>query len=248
METLVCEIDKNVATAFPDLIVGGFLVSNLTEAARRIDTGPLMEKAQQELLSQGITVANLVDDPRIAGWRAAFKQMGLKPSTYKGSAEQLGRRLLKGEQIKTPLPAVNLYCAVSAHYLAPIGAYDLARLPEQHVVVRFARPDIDVFAPLGGRSEDMPISPEIVVYGCDREIICWAFNHRDSKNTCLTENTETAAFFSEGVSSEHKGPLIASLETIRGLLAKNGAIVGQLCVLSSETTQATLHLPAVTLR
>ncbi len=227
MRTLTFEIEKHVIDAFPYILIGGFLVENLDQAAQQLDgNGIYLESARQSLIRQGLEIQTLVNDPRIGGWRNAFKGMSLKPSTYKSSAEQLVRRLLKNEGISTPLRIVNLYCAVSAEFVAPMGAYDLDRLPEQRISLRLAKPEVDSFNPLGGRKEDMPLSTQVVVYASGAEVICWAFNHRDSKTSCLEPQTKSAVFFGEGICVEHHEPLRNGLTELRGILKTHGAIVG----------------------
>lgn len=233
MRSLTIEIQHEVVEKFPDVAVGGFLVEDLDLAAAQIE-GEHSKAAREALVQEGLNIQNLADDLRIAGWRSAFREMGLKPSTYKGSAEQLARRVCKGEAVTTPLRVVNLYCALSAKHVAPMGAYDLDRLPEPRVVLRFARPQVDSFTPLAGRREDMPLLPTVAVYASGAEIICWGFNYRDSKNTCLTQGTRFAVFFSEGVCGDHLGPLVNALSELRDVLRAKGARAGETCLLSRK--------------
>ena len=155
---------------------------------------------------------------RIAGWRDAFRKQGLKPATYRSSPEALARRLLRGQSLTTPLPVVNTYNAVSIRFLAPIGGYDVDRLPGHDIDLRFARPSQDIFTPLGGRREDMPLLDEVVVYAAGDEITCWAFNHRDSARTCLREETQKVLFLSEAVTIEQKDVSLLALQELRRLL------------------------------
>lgn len=200
------------------------------------------ESARSQLLEQGLTIENLTSDPRVAAWRDAFRRSGLKPSTYRSSPEQLARRLLRGENISTPLPIVNAYCAVSAANLASLGGYDLNRLPTMEVTLRYARPEQDSFQPLGGRVENMPLIPTVAVYACGTDIICWSFNHRDSLRTCLEPHTQRALFLCEAVDQAQYHSVANALEELRRTLSAAGARVGGLASADncSQRTELTL--------
>jgi DNA/RNA-binding domain of Phe-tRNA-synthetase-like protein len=238
--TLALEVEQGVVKKFPEVAVGGFLVGGLK--ALNACPADLMQRARAGLIDLGLCVQNLSDEPRVAAWRDAFRRMGLKPSAYKSSPEQLARRLLKGDVISTPLPVVDTYCAISAGHLAAMGGYDLARLPVPKVVVRFAEPASDRFVPLSGRAEDMPLSPDVVVYACGAEVICYGFNYRDSRKTCLGRETDFAAFFSEGVAAAHVDPVSRALAELRRLLSDAGASVGPVRFASKESPGAVLSL------
>lgn len=233
-------IDHSLLARFPDLLVGGFLVDELRVAAGSVDPAPLTLAANAALAARAITVDNLVQDPRIAKWRQAIRECGVSASQYRSSPEQLARRLLRGDAIKTPVPMVSAYCMISAKHLAPLGGYDVDRLPMREVVLREARPDSDRFDPLGARPEDMPLTPRVVVYGCGDDIMCWGFNHRDSAVTCLQSDTKTAVFIGEGAYTEQHAALRRALDELRELLLAQGARAG-------DVRLATRERPAVSI-
>lgn len=220
MTEIRIEIDPAVLERFPECRAGGFLARGLRTAAERL-------KLEEPAMVEGVTLDNLTEEPRIREWRRAYQQIGVKPSTYRGSAEQLARRLLKGSWISTPLPLVNLYSAVSVKHLTPMGAYDVERLPEPSVVLRFPR-EGDVFHPLGGRPEDMPLRPNVVVYASGSEITCWAFNHRDSVNTALNADTDFGFFMAEAVSPVQFESLDAVFSELARDLRQAGAVTGEI--------------------
>lgn len=232
MTEIRIEIDPAVLERFPGCRVGGFLARGLRAAVEG-----LKPRAVQAL---GVSLEDLSEEPRIREWRKAYQQIGLKPSTYKSSAEQLARRLLKGSWISTPLPLVNLYSAVSVKHLTPMGAYDVERLPDPSVVLRFPR-EGDVFHPLGGRPEDMPLRPAVAVYASGFEVTCWAFNHRDSVKTCLRADTDLGLFMAETVAPIQYESLDAAFSELARDLREAGADVG-------ETAYVNLSEPAASVR
>ena len=182
-----------------------------------------------------MSVERLADEGVIADWRSAVAACGLKPSTYKSSPEQLARRLFKSGPLRTPLPLVDLYCDVSAQWLAPLGAYDVASLPSGAVELRLARPDADVFHPLGAKDGEMPLTPAIAVYADGSTVICWAYNCRDSRDTCLQDDTDVGLFVGEAVTVRQHEPLRAALSDLSARLVAAGAAVGPVTFASAAS-------------
>ena len=212
----------DIAGRHPDILVGGFLASGLRAAS----VPPLPDDTEQALVNQDVTLALLADHPLVKAWREAIAACGLKPSTYKSSPEQLARRTLKSGPVRTGLPLVDLYCEVATRHLAPLGGYDVDRLPPpaEPVELRLARPGSDRFDPLGGG--DMPITEKVAVYAAGSTVLCWAYNCRDSRETCLTADTDTGLFLGEAVTGRQQEALRAALEDLHGRLSGAGARVG----------------------
>ena len=102
----------------------------------------------------------------IAEWRLAMKRMGVNAAKTRSSIEQLAKRALAGTFITTPIPAVNLYCAISTIARAPMGGYRLASLTG-NVRVRLAT-EGEVFLGIGEKRA-APVPPGVVVYADDEK-------------------------------------------------------------------------------
>ena len=185
-------------------------------------------------------VETVAADPLIADWRAAIAASGLKPSTYKSSPEQLTRRVLKSGPLRTSLVLVDAYCDVATRHLAPLGAYDLSRLPYPEVSLRLARPQTDVFHPLGGRDNEMPLTPNVVVYASGDMVICWAFNCRDSRDTCLAPGTDAGLILGEAVTARQHEPLRSAFADLASRLEEAGASVGPVAFADAATPMVTI--------
>ena len=125
--------------------------------------------------------------------------------------------------MQTDLPLVELYSEVATRHLAPQGGYDVDRLPPDDIELRFARPD-DQFAPIGGG--EMPLTDKVAVYASGSTVLCWAYNCRDSRETCLTEDTDTGLFLGEAVTARQHAALRAALDDLAERLSGVGAQVG----------------------
>ncbi|WP_428262648.1 phenylalanine--tRNA ligase beta subunit-related protein [Haliangium sp.] len=224
---LTLRLEEDLFGEYPDLVVVGFYASNVRDLA--IDDDGALAAAAEALHAAGVSAENLIQDRRIADWRDAYRSQGLRASTYRSSPEALARRALRGRLPRTPVPLVNLYNAASLRHLAPIGGYDVARLPTRALRLRRVDPDADTFAPLGG-GEPPPAQERVCVYAAEREILCWAFNHRDSAVSCLVEGTDQALFVGEGVTALQRPSVQDALTWLRAELAAAGAVVGALAV------------------
>jgi DNA/RNA-binding domain of Phe-tRNA-synthetase-like protein len=221
------EVAEDVARAFPQVFVSAFRARGLGRVRLDADElGELWSGARAALAPLAGT--DVAAHPLLAPWRAAAQASGVKAARHRSSAEQLVRRTLKDGGIAGLAPLVSAYCAVSARALAPLGASDIARLPGAELALRFARPDEDRFAPLGGDPADMPLGTRVVVYACGPEVVCWNFNTRDSARTALLPETDDAAFFGEAVAAAQIPAVRGALSDLRALLARHGAECGPL--------------------
>ncbi|MGH9224626.1 MAG: phenylalanine--tRNA ligase beta subunit-related protein [Acidimicrobiales bacterium] len=228
------------------MLVGGFVASGLLGAATGLVDRPPPVDALQELVARDVSVDTLVSVGEISDWRAAIAACGLKPSTYKSSPEQLARRLFKSGPLHTPLPLVDVYCDVATRWLAPLGAYDVTSLPSGAIELRLARPDGDVFHPLGAKDGEMPLTPQVAVYADGPTVICWAYNCRDSRGTCLQPGTDVGLFIGEAVTERQQQPLREALSDLAGRLSGAGASVGPAAFASagSESGSAAVEVAA----
>ena len=223
MPSFSVSIAGDIAERHPDILVGGLLASNLRATAAAVAGQPFPDDTEQALVNQDVTLELVADHPLIKDWRAAIAACGLKPSTFKSSPEQLARRTLKSGPVRTGLALVDLYCEVATRHLAPLGGYDTSRLPGPDIELRLARPD-DTFSPLGGG--EMLLDQYVAVYAAGSTVICWAYNCRDSRDTCLTEDTDTGLFLGEADTARQHGALRIALADLAGRLAAAGASVG----------------------
>jgi len=225
------------------VLVGGFVASGLGVAATALADRPAPTDALQELTARGLSVETLASVGEIADWRAAIQACGLKPSTYKSSPEQLARRLFKSGPLHTPLVLVDVYCDVAVRWLAPLGAYDVGLLPSGSVELRLARPDADEFHPLGAKDGEMPLTPRVAVYADGSTVICWAYNCRDSRDTCLQAGTDVGLFIGEAVSERQQAPLRSALADLSSRLSGAGAAVGPAAFASAATPSVEVLAP-----
>lgn len=119
-----------------------------------------------------------------------------------------------------------MYNALSVKHEVPMGAYDINKLAETPISLRFGR-NGDVFNPLGGKPEDYAINDKVPVYAIGSKIICWCFNHRDSKDTCVDETSGTVLFVCESIDGSQYGNQDKAVEELRRILNRGGVEISE---------------------
>ncbi|QMU59839.1 MAG: hypothetical protein GKR98_17655 [Boseongicola sp.] len=228
-DALEFAIDTRVVEAFPEVQVLAIRAriedqSALITGLQSI--GPRIEASVSELAA----IEPLSSLPNIARWRMAYGQLGVKPSKFLSSIEALLKRAKKGQMADIGIPVVDLYNAVSVLHRVPMGAYDADRLSPVPLIMRLANPEEDAFTPLGGRSDDFPLNPKLVVYAQNDEVLCWGFNTRDSAKSAVTEASRDVLFFSETSVSDGRDDAVQALEHLSEIIAAHGGQVSKVAI------------------
>lgn len=223
MSTLEFRCDPALFSTYPDLAVYAVRVGNMREALSRGDAAAVLAQA---IADCSVDPEKVPEDPFVAGWREAYGKMGVKPSKFRSSVEALLRRASKKAELALPIASVNLYNACSITHRAPLGAYDVARLPAAPIELRRARPATDRFEPLGAEASAFPISPDLVVYAAGDDILCWGFNARDSRLSALTEESVEGVFFAEAATAVQQQAARDALTMLSQLFSSWGAACG----------------------
>ena len=229
MNTLTVEIDGRLQDAFNELRVLHFVVDDLNGSFKSYDARELVGDVKAEWSARGITPEQIGQLPLVAPWRAAFTRQGVKPSQFRSSAEALIRRFASGKYGETGIPLADGYNALSARHQVPMGAYDVAKIGRQRVALRFGRKP-DTFEPLGGKAEDYVIDEKIAVYAVGSQVICWCFNHRDSRVTCVGPETDAALVLLEAVDRRQYEAQDRAAAELRRVLSDAGARLSDLRV------------------
>ncbi|HVM83419.1 MAG TPA: phenylalanine--tRNA ligase beta subunit-related protein [Candidatus Binatia bacterium] len=195
-------IAPEVAARFPGVEVHAVRATGFGAGAAKLDHEAQLRAAVAGTAALGIDRNEVAAYPPVARWREAYAALKVRPSQFRASIEALLRRALGGADLVLPIPSVNLYNAVSLDVVAPIGAYDMAKLPAAPMLLRFAQPTTDRFTPLGGKAEDFPLNPDLVVYAAESTVLCWGFNCRDNVATALDAHSDDIVFLSEAVDAE----------------------------------------------
>jgi DNA/RNA-binding domain of Phe-tRNA-synthetase-like protein len=187
-------IAPEVFERFPDAFIGVVAAADVPNDAPAAGAAAELRAATAEARER-LAGVDLSTHPFIARWRAAFKSVGLSPSKYRSSVEALLTRVLKGNDVPTLSPAVNLANAVSLRYMLPVGAHDADRLAGD-LAVRLARAG-EPFTPIGGSERDDAEEGEIV-YADAAEVRTRRWVWRQGDKAKVTAATRTIFFPIDG--------------------------------------------------
>lgn len=134
------------------------------------------------------TAKPLSELPKIAAWRNAYRTFGVKAKDYPSSIEALLKRAVKGEDIGTINPLVDIYNYVSLTHLLPAGGEDLAAM-QGDLYLTYAAAD-EVPVTVLGRSEQQAPAPGEVIYKDAVGTICRRWNWREVARTIITGDTQ----------------------------------------------------------
>lgn len=177
---------------FPDYRVALVVAEGLEIAPER---GPGLAQAVAEVEAEVAAFLGerpLNEVPELQVWRAAYKAMGVKKTSYRSSVERLLKQIQQGRGLPRIGNLVDCYNAVSARHRLPIGADDLDKVTGG-LAFRRARPGDDFFA-LGAepRVNDPPKARE-VVYADGEKLLCRRWNWYQDARSATTPGTRRAA-------------------------------------------------------
>ncbi|EKD75228.1 MAG: hypothetical protein ACD_44C00201G0027 [uncultured bacterium] len=184
-------LEKKVLDQFPAAQVG-FVAARVKVEKQGPYTNELKSTLGEVLKERGIHSQNYTTDPDIDHWRKTYEKMGVKPRTYPSSVEALVRRVVKGDSVWNISTVVDLYNCVSVMHMFPMGGYDVGKL-RGDVVIRHAREE-EMFFPLG-QGPAIKTTSKQIVYADDEKVLCWLWNHKDSRYSCIDESTRTILLF-----------------------------------------------------
>lgn len=233
------KIQRGVIDLFPRVKVAAIRVEGMSDALKQIDVERLMKNSLDQLSNHEWEVDKIGECDWVQTWREAYSKSGYSPGKYRSSIEALVRRALKSpDSIRTGIDVVDVYNAVSLENIAPLGGYDVQKLPHQNIEMRFASPSEDSFEPLGGKPADFPLKQTGIVYACGNHVVCYGFNHRDSSRTCLDAGTSVGLFCGEAVDEATSERLHRAMLRLREILSAAGAQVSEVLVVDATKPEA----------
>ena len=189
-------VDPEIFKRYPDLLLGLLVLTGVENGGRHDDLDRQLGAAQAKV-RQDLAGVTLSEHPNVAPWRGAYRAIGVKAKQYPSSLENLLRRVLKGEELRSINPLVDLYNVVSLRHLVPVGGEDLDAL-RGDLRLRVAGEDEPAVVLLGD-NEAKPPKPGEVMYADDAGAVCRRFNWKEAERSKLIGNTERAVLVVEAL-------------------------------------------------
>lgn len=219
----------NVDTKPTKFIVNPELFNNfdnpriaITIVSNGDNTGALNELASKvhdvtESIKTTYSSETLAHNPNITAWREAYRTFGSKPSEFPSSLESLYKRILKGQNLNSVNPLVDIYNYISLKYMLPAGGEDLDAM-RGDMELTYATAEETPVKVLGKDELQAPYKGEII-YKDAIGPICRRWNWREVKRTILTNKTKNAVLVLEAIGSVSQDTLINAQRELSELVA-----------------------------
>jgi DNA/RNA-binding domain of Phe-tRNA-synthetase-like protein len=222
---------------FPEARIALVLVRGIDNRPKEASLAALLEDAQAKAVAR-LQGGPLAEHPRIHCWREAYRAFGAKPKDYPSSIENLARRALKGEPLRSINPLVDLYNVVSLTHLLPAGGEDLDAIVGDIVLTRASADEPKV--KLLGEGEERAPKPGEVIYKDGLGAICRRWNWKEAERTKLTEGTRNAVLVLEAIPPILVSELENAARELEGLVLEHCGGSARVELLDRQRPEAAL--------
>jgi DNA/RNA-binding domain of Phe-tRNA-synthetase-like protein len=233
---------SEVLPAFPDFRVAILVCTDLNIASARSPALAEFIAATEVEARERWAGMELSAIPGVAAWRRAYRQFGIRKTSYRSAAERLVKNVLAGGSIPAINAFVDAYNAVSLKHVLPSGADDLDRLVGD-LAFRYSR-EADSFLDMGALDErGEPISdppkPGEVVYADAEKILCRRWNWRQDARSVIRVDTRRAIVT---LQENGAGDAAAAAEELAARLARECA--ANCAIIMLDMNEPAAELPA----
>jgi len=210
-----------VLDRFPHFRVGVVSARGLFLTTERIQEIDELILNAEEQVAHSIGGAELGEVPELKAWRKAYREFGVKSTSFRSSVERLVKLVQRGRGIPKICNLVDLYNTVSIVYRMPVGADDLDCIV-QPMGFRYGR-EGDTFIALGDSSQtpDPPVIGE-VVYADAEKCLCRRWNwYQDARSAINVERTKDAIITIQSIDAGTAYHVEEACEYLADLLRKH---------------------------
>lgn len=177
-----------------------------------------------------------VSHPYVADYKEAMKMIKKKKGSS-ASIEAMAKRAMKGDDMYSINPVVDLYNAMSLKHIIPCGGEDLDKI-EGDMVLGFAKGD-EEFIPLGEVKNSPPREGELI-YKDDLGAVVRSWLWREADRTKLTNETVNALIYMELVNGNRVDEFKIALNELYQIVIDELGGNGNLSVLTKEITECVI--------
>ncbi len=209
-------ISSSIFSSHPALSIGLIIATGIDNTKSSPEISQLLRTEEQKIRST-FTLENFRDHPHLAALQEVHRGFGSNPNKFPPSIQSLIKRILKGSNLPSINPLVDLYNVLSLRHLVCAGAEDLDVCTGD---IELTPADgTEHFVPLGESAEDPPEKGELV-YKDRAGVICRKLNWREGDRTKITEATKNALLVIEGFSPLSNEIIMQILKELSELLQK----------------------------
>jgi lysyl-tRNA synthetase, class I len=223
-------IEKEIFALVPELSVGIIVLKGLDNSKSvTLPFDKIYAKLREQYGNSPVS-----EVPVIAKWRSIYSSFGTKAKKSPCSVEALLKRIVKGGDLPSINPLVNIYNYMSLKSLMPMGADNLDKISGDVLLAR-ATGD-ESFIAIGVNDIVNPKSGE-VVYKDSEKVLCRKWNFRECDESKLTKDTKNAILYVEDVTNVGVESVIEELNSI---IKENLGITGVTATLNIDANEIDL--------
>jgi len=195
MKTIEYSIAPEVFEKFPDYIRGVILAVDVDNSKTFPELVQLM-RAEEKSLQQRINLDDLTSYPKVNSWREAFRSLGIKPSEFRSSIEAMSRRVLRGNELPSINPLVDIGNILSLRHLVPVGGHALDDV-QGNISLRPASGEED-FVPFGTQDHEHP-DPSEFIFVEGNIVLTRRWSWRQANHSMTLPSTKVIEFNVDGL-------------------------------------------------
>ena len=200
----------------PDLTIGVIVTTEIDNTNPSAEIEDLLRQAEEHVRSS-IEIETFKEHPNIAALQEVHRSFGSNPNKFPPSAQALVKRVLKGRQLPSISPLVDLYNVISLRHIVCAGAEDMDACSGD-VQLTFADGDEAFF--LLGEEEEAPPDEGELVYKDDVGVICRKLNWREGDRSKITDDSKNAVVVVEGFPPFTREELEQAMQELSDLIQK----------------------------
>ncbi len=194
-DDLFYTIADEVFSLEPGYIRGVVLAFDVANGKSPDEVTGLLRRAEADIRDR-LDLETLVDHPRIASWREAYRAFGTKPNKFRPSMEAMARRVLKNQELPTINTLVDLGNIISLRHIIPVGGHAVD-LVENDISLRTATGE-EEFIPFGSEQAENPMPGEIILAE-ENTAITRRWTWRQANHTLTLPSTTAIEFNVDGL-------------------------------------------------
>jgi DNA/RNA-binding domain of Phe-tRNA-synthetase-like protein len=189
-------ISSEIFQSYPGYVRGVVVAEGLNNppsSARLI----AMLRSAEAVVRQEVNSDSILNHPRFASWREAYRAFGARPGDYRPSVEAMTRRLLKNQELPSINTLVDIGNITSLLHLVPTGGHAIDNLKEDISLCKASGEEI--FIPLDGEESEHP-APGEVIFVEGKTVLTRRWTWRQGVRTLLLPSTTAVEFNVDGLS------------------------------------------------
>ena len=195
MKEIYYSIADEVFSQFPGYVRGVVLAYDVTNGESSNDLIALLRSAETSVRER-LQKEEIIQHPRIASWRDAYRSFGAKPGKFRSSIEAMVRRVLGGNELPTINALVDIGNILSLQYLVPMGGHAID-VVQQDLVLRPATGN-EEFTAFGSEQIEHP-DPGEIIFAEGNTVLTRRWSWRQANHTLTLPKTSAIEFNIDGL-------------------------------------------------